>query len=271
MRHLGLMFLSFTLVANAQVADTSYWKHNGVGGVTVTQVSYTDWAQGGENALAWTASLEGKSIYAVESSIWTTNYNFAYGNTKLGSQGVRKTDDKIDMASEFKYIVGVDVNPYVAASFKTQFTKGYAYDALGVGTPISDFFDPAFLTQSAGAGYQPVPEVKTRIGVALREILTNTYTNYSGGEKTSVEGGMESVTELDARLEENLFFKSKLELFSPFRKMEEVVVRSDNTLIAKISQYFSTNLNVQIIHEKPISARTQVKQTLALGFSYVLF
>ena len=271
MRLFGLILLSFTMIANAQVADTSYWKHTGVAGITATQVSYTDWAQGGENALAWTTTLEGKSAYEVESYSWTSTYNFAYGNTKLGSQGVRKTDDKIDIASEFKYILGVYINPYIAATFKTQFTKGYAYDALGVGTPISDFFDPAFLTQSAGAGYQPMPEVKTRLGAALREIMTTTYTNYAGGEKTKVEGGLESVTEVDTRLEENLFFKAKLELFSAFKKMDEVVVRSDNTLTAKISQYFSTNLNVQFIHEKAISTRTQVKQTIALGFSYVLF
>lgn len=267
----GMLFL-YAIAAEAQpIADTSSWKHSVTAGVTATQVSYTDWAQGGENALAWTATLDGKSSLMPANYDWTTTYNIAYGNTKLGTQGVRKTDDKIDIASTFTYKVDVYVNPYVSATFKSQFSKGYNYDALGNATAISNYLDPGYFTQSAGAGYQPIPEVKTRLGAALREILTDKFTNYSGGDKTQVEGGLESVTEVDARLDDNLFFKAKLELFSAFKKMEEVIVRSDNTLTAKISKYFSTNINVQLIQERAVTPRTQVKQTIALGFSYVLF
>jgi hypothetical protein len=272
MKILSWMLLSCAVVANAQqAADTTGWKHSVVAGLTATQVSYKDWVQGGENMLAWTATLEGKSMDDLPNYVWTNTYNFAYGNTKLGTQGVRKTADKIDIASEFKYKLDAYVNPYVAALFQTQFTRGYTYDALGAATANSNFFDPAYIILSAGASYQPVPEVKTRIGAALREIVTNAYTQYSGGTKSQLEGGLESVTEVDARLYDNLFFKANLALFSPVRKMQEIVVRSDNTLIAKINKYFSTNINVQLIQERPISPRTQVRQSVALGFNYVLF
>ncbi len=252
------------------VPDTSAWKHSVVAGVTATQVSYTDWAQGGENALAWTTTLNGKSSYEPGSIVWSTNYNFAYGNTKLGTQGVRKTDDNIDISSTLTYKLDRYFNPYLAATFRTQFSKGFTYDAAGNGKAISDFFDPAFLTQSAGGGYQPIPQLKTRLGLALREILTNRYTQYSGGEKSQVDGGLQSVTELETSIDDNVVLKAKLEMFSAFKKMKEVIVRSDNTLTAKISKYFSTNINVQIIQERPITPRTQVKQTIALGFSYIL-
>lgn len=265
-----ILLCSFT--ANAQqIADTSNWKHSVVAGVTASQVSYTDWVQGGENALAWTATLEGKSFYELPTYVWTNTYSFAYGNTKLGTQGVRKTADKIDIASEYKYKFDQYVNPYIAASFKTQFTKGYSYDALGTATANSDYLDPAYLVLSAGAGYQPIPEVKTRIGAALREIMTTTFTQYSGGVKNQSDGGLESVTEVDAHLYDNLFFKAKLELFSAFKRIQEVVVRSDNTLTAKINKFFSANINVQLIQERAISPRTQVRESIELGFSYVLF
>ncbi len=272
MKTLACLVLAATALAQAQqIADTSAWKQSLVAGLTATQVSYTDWAQGGENALAWTATLDGKSSYLPAGYDWTTTYNLAYGNTKLGTQGVRKTDDKIDLASTLTYKIGVYINPYVAATFKSQFTKGYTYDALGNGTAISDFLDPAFITQSAGFGYQPVAEVKTRLGAALREIVTDRFTQYSGGHQSQVDGGLESVTEVDAKVDDNLLFKAKLELFSAFRQMDVIIVHSDNTLTAKISKYFSTILNVQFIQERPITPRTQVKQTIALGFSYVLF
>jgi hypothetical protein len=272
-----LLLLGVSLADSQPLADTSNWKHSVTAGITATQVSYTDWAQGGENALAWSTTLNGKSIYQQPLYLWTNTYSLAYGNTKLGTQGVRKTDDKIDIASEFKYLLGTFVNPYVAATFKTQFTTGYSYDNGGVGTPISNFFDPAYVTQSAGAGYQPIPEVKTRIGGALRETFAQEYSPVYTGKPISnsvtskVEGGLESVSEVDARLQDNLFLKAKLELFSAFENMQEVVVLSDNTLTAKINKYFSANLNVQLKHEKRVSPRTQIKQTIALGISYVLF
>ncbi len=37
------------------------WKHSVVSGLNLTQVSVKDWAQGGEDALAWTVRLYGLS------------------------------------------------------------------------------------------------------------------------------------------------------------------------------------------------------------------
>jgi hypothetical protein len=277
-----VLFLVFAVaVASAQFtppqppapapADTLGWNHKMIAGLTATQVSYTDWAQGGENALAWTVTFEGGSSLEAEASSWANSYKFAYGNTKLGAQGVRKTDDQISLESAYTLKLGTYVNPYVAATLKTQFTTGYTYAPDGSRTAISDFFDPAFLTQSAGVAYQPVPEVKTRLGAALREILTSNFTNYSNGKKTETDGGVESVTEIDTPIWDNVVLKAKLEMFAPFRRFSEVVVRSDNTLAAKINKYLSAGFNVQLIQERRISARTQVKQSIALSLSYVLF
>ena len=118
--------------------------------------------------------------------------------------------------------------------------------------------------------------MKTRLGLALREILTSHYPLYADDpktpaiEKTSVRGGLESVTEVEWHLDQNLMFSSKLELFSAFKTMDEVVVRNDNTLAAKVNKYVTVLLNVQLINEKPISPRTQVKEALAIGVSYNL-
>jgi hypothetical protein len=49
-----------------------------------------------------------------------------------------------------------------------------------------------------------------------------------------------------------------------------MTIRSDNTLSAKVNKYLSVNLDVQLINDPSVQARTQVKQTLALGFSYSL-
>lgn len=274
----------FVTLASAQeqqapptTEPTAPWKHSMVAGLTLTQVSYTDWAAGGENALSWTFSADGKSAYDLEVLNWANAYSFAFGQTRLGDKGFRKTDDKIDMESILTYKLGTLINPYAAITLKTQFAKGFIYNAAGDRTQVSAFFDPGYITQSAGAGYQPMKEVKTRLGLALREIFTQDFNQYADDpsttdiEKTRVEGGIESVTDVEWQLEENLLFTTKLELFSPIKTLDEVIVRSNSNLTAKVNRYITAILNVQFINEKRVTPKTQVKETLALGLSYTVF
>jgi len=271
----GLLYLN----ASAQQADTvevkKTWIHNLVGGLNLTQVSFNDnWAQGGENALAYALSVIGKSANDLPKTNWTTSYKFAFGQTKLGDQGVRKTDDKIDLESNVTYKAGAYLNPYIAATLKTQFASGFDYAAKPQ-TQVSNFFDPAYLTQSVGLAYQPIPQIKTRLGAALREVITSEFNTYADDpktlavEKTKVEGGLESVTEVSWQLQSNLLFSGKLELFDAFRNFDIIIMRSDNTLAAKISKYVTVNFNVQLIKEPPVRrGKIQAKETLAIGLSY---
>jgi len=247
------------------------WGHSAVAGLTLTQIAFTDWTQGGENSLAWTTSLEGKSTDDEPTINWVNTYKFAFGQARLGDQGLRKTDDKIDLASVLTYKLGNLINPYFAATLMTQFTRGYKYESSGNSISVSNFFDPGYLRQSVGVGYQPMPEVKTRLGVALREIVTSEFTAiYAKDAATRVAGGLESVTEVNWNLAENILFTSKLELFDPFKKLDQVIMRNDNTLALKVNKYITTVLNVQLVNEAPVSPRTQVKEVIAIGLSYTL-
>jgi len=252
------------------------WKHNVVAGLTLTQVSFTDWAQGGDNALGYATTLDGKSVQDLEKTNWATTYKFAFGQTRLGDQGLRKTDDKIDLETILTYKVGEYVNPYGAATFKSQFAKGFSYDAANNETAVSQFLDPGYLTQSVGVGYQPLPEVKTRFGVGMREILTTNFNSYADDpataeiEKSRADGVLESVTDVEWKMDDNILFKAKLELFAPLKTLDRIVVRNDYSLVSKVSKFISVLLSVSLINEPDINPRTQVKETLALGLSYTL-
>jgi hypothetical protein len=250
------------------------WKHTSVGTLTLTQVAFTDWTQGGENALSWALGLDGKSVLEREQTSWSTSYKFGFGQARLGDQGIRKTDDQINLETMLTYKMGGQWNPYGAATLKTQFAKGFKYEANGTTTAVSQIFDPAYLTQSVGVVYQPFPEFKTRLGVGLREILTSAFPIYADDpstveiEKTQVNGGLESVTELSLKIDENVTFGSKLEMFSTFKKPDEIIVRCDNILAAKVSKYITAMLTVQLLNERSASPRTQIKEVLGIGFSY---
>ncbi|MBP6672523.1 MAG: DUF3078 domain-containing protein [Bacteroidetes bacterium] len=281
MKSFFVLLLSFPLLLSAQTdstAEQSNWKHTLIAGLTLTQVTFTDWAQGGENALAYTLGIDGKSVQDLTATNWSNSYKFAYGQTKLGSKGLRKTDDKIELESVLTYKLGTHVNPYASATFKSQFDDGYKYDDVAnTKTKISSALDPMYLTQAVGIGYQPVAEVKTRLGAALREVFDKNRFGYSDDGKTTpeieaskVEGGLESVTDIEIKIEENTLFTAKLEMFAPFNNIDVVVVRSDNTLSSKVSKYISLVFNVQLINDRSVTAKTQIKEGLALGISYAL-
>lgn len=253
------------------------WKHGVAAGVTLTQIAFKDWAQGGENALSYAVSVNGKSNREDKSTTWSNTYKFGFGQARLGSQGLRKTDDKIDLESVLSFKINAPIDPYASLTLKTQFATGYLHDAAtGTRTAVSKFFDPAYLTQTVGFRYQPVPQVKTRLGAGLREVVTSTYRTYADDpataeiEKIKVDGGLESVTNIDFEIDENLLFTGKLELFSAFRALDEVIVRSDNSITAKVGKFVSVILNVQIINDTRATPLTQIKETLSLGFIYTL-
>jgi hypothetical protein len=255
------------------------WRHSVVSALTVTQISFKDWAQGGENALSWTARLDGKSTLDDTAFTLGNSYKMVYGQAKIGQTKSRKTEDRIEFESVLTYKMGTYVNPYVGATLKTQFSTGVTVDAAGVETPVSKFFDPGYLTQSAGVGYQPLKEIKTRFGVALREIATSTYWTYANDPKTPpqdrvtirVDGGFESVTDVELKIDDNVLFRSKLELFAPIRKPSDATLRMDNALTATINKYMVVILNVMLINDERASTRLQVKEMLSLGLSYTLF
>jgi hypothetical protein len=274
-----LICLAFSPVVHAQ-GDTSApvygWKHTLVSGLTLTQIAYTDWAQGGDNALAYAMGIEGKAVSEELRTNWATSYKFAFGQARLGGKGLRKTEDKIDLESVLTYKLGTNINPYTAATFKSQFTEGFKYDDTSR-VRVSHFLDPAYMTQSVGVGYQPVIEFKTRLGLALRETFADRFAAvYSDDPSTpeietvKIEGGLESVSELESKFAEDMLLKSKLELFAPFKALDVIVVRMDNTLVASVNEFINVQLNVQLINERSITPRTQIKETLALGITYTL-
>ncbi|MBD3181793.1 DUF3078 domain-containing protein [Candidatus Poribacteria bacterium] len=249
--------------------------HSIVAGLSLSQVAFQDWAKGGENSVAWTTTLDGKSTYDPEKINWANTYKFAFGQTKLGSDDFRKTDDNIDLESVFTYKTGFYINPYAAATLKTQFLKGYEYDDEGEKTAVSKFFDPAYLTQSAGVGYEPIKQVKTRLGAAVREIITGEFNSYSDDPETEdieeirFDAGFESVTEGEWNLRQNVILKSKLEIFVALTEPRDAAIRSDSTLAIKVSKNVNVNLNVLIVKDETLSEKTQIKESLAVGFSYI--
>ena len=252
------------------------WNLALISGLNLTQISYKNWTQGGEDAFAYTASANGNALHRSELTQWSNFLKLGFGQSKLGSGDVRKTDDEIYFESLFIYMLGTHINPYGSFTFRTQFAPGYSYLTDTTRLQVSAFFDPAYMTQSVGVAWQPAPILTTRLGVGAREVITSRFNQYADDpatleiEKTRIQGGFESVSSLAWEFAENMVLTSRLELFAPFKTLDQIIVRSDNLIAMKVNTYVTANFNVVLINDVNISARTQVKEALSIGFSYTI-
>jgi hypothetical protein len=263
--------------AEADTMKLEGWKLNAVVGAGLSQAAFSNWAQGGENAFAYSLSgLVNGTLYG-ERSRWSNTLSLRYGQAKLGDDESKKTDDEIYFESIFIYRVWNPFHPYAAATLRTQFAPGYDYPDNTPRVQVSKFFDPAYLTQSVGLIYEPSAIFTSRLGVAMREVFTSDYPQYADKaetlneiETTRTELGAEWVSTLNYEFLSNMVYASRLELFAPFEAFDRVVVRWDNVVSGKINEWFSVNLGVQLLNDVNVTPRTQVKQTLTLGVSYQL-
>lgn len=243
-------------------------------GINISQISFKDWAQGGENSINWT--LFGNFSVTTKSQLWTTknSLKFAYGRIKVGENSFRTNENEFFIESIISKNAGWAVDPFFSNTIRSPITTGYSYKGK---TPerIADFFDPGYVTQTFGFTYDKVKGLKTRLGIAFQEVFTNRQRKFTDNPETKdrieafkLETGIESVSNADFKVMENISYKATLRLFSRFEKMKYWDVRWDNTIIAKVNDFVNVNLNVLIVYERKQTLRTQIKEALQLGIVY---
>lgn len=250
------------------------WQKEIVGGVNLTQSSFDNWTQGGENSFAWQLNLNFKFVNDQEKHNWANSGKLSYGSTKTGSQEARKSIDEIKLETVYTYKMGKYLNPFVAGTGETQFAPGYNY-GTDPETQVSALFDPAYFRESIGFGYKPNATIQTRLGGAMKQTITSEYPQpYADDpktteiEKTKNEIGIESVTDLNWKITDTTLLTSKLELFSTLGALDETDVKWDNVFTTKISKYFNVNFNFKLFYDKDISPKRQIKQAIAFGLTY---
>jgi hypothetical protein len=257
-------------------ATASNWYPEASVGINVSQISLSNWTQGGESSLTWTLIGTNGFRYLGEEWTFRNNVRAVYGRTKLGSQDFRTNDNEIFLETVLSKKISWEVDPYFSNTVRTSITRGYNYKV----TPyqeIADFFDPGYVTQGLGFTYDKVAGFKTRLGFAVKETFTRNHRNYSDDtsttyqEKFKIETGLESATNIDYEVLDDFFVKSALRLFTRYENLDTWDVRWDNAFIAKINEFINVNLTTLVIYEKKQSLKTQLKQSLQLGLTYKIF
>ncbi len=272
-------FIILTTVLTAQEdAQPEPWKYELTGNLNISQVSLSNWMEGGENIWGWQINLAGKATQEKEPFKWRNAGIINFGKSKIGSAESRKAIDEIRFETVYTRKLGLPVNPYAAATGRTQFAKGYSYTDT-TKTEISAFMDPGYFTQSVGMGYMWKEAFSTRLGASLKESIASKHAiRYTNNPKTTddvekirVDFGLESVTDLNLSFSDNLLLTSQLILFTDFSAFNAIDVDWDNKMTAAISKYLNVNFAFRLFYDRDIHVKRQIKQALAVGLTYNFF
>lgn len=272
--------------ATAQEADTlalPQWTIDLAGKLGGSQAGYRNWTEGGINSLAANAQLTGN--FERLSPEWRQTYEsrFAIGIVRQDTLDVRKAEDVLRLKSQVSYRGDGGVkrfSPTVAAGLRTQFAPGLSYDKNpfdeGGTLPVkvSDTFSPATLTQSMGLAYTSDWGFGQRLGIGAKETVVlierlRTLYGLERSEAVRFQLGVESHTEVDREVFQNVRLKSSLGLFAAFNQEELPDMLWENTVVMQVNRWLSADLEVVALFDRDISDDLQLKEVFSIALSVV--
>jgi hypothetical protein len=253
------------------------WDNQLIAYLNLNQASFDNWSAGGENTMGWQTGANGIFTNYAPKREWVNTLRLAYGMQKIGDEEARKSIDEIRLGTVYNYIAKYHIDPYVALKFESQFAKGYEYSDSDK-TEISNFMDPGYFTESAGIGRKLFGGIlRSRLGVAFKQTVTDKYpAPYADDpetdkiEKVRSEIGAEWVTGVDWLISEALRYISLVDVFSDMKASNEIDVRWDNLLAAKVASFVTVSLDFRLFYDRDLSTRRQLSQSLAIGLTYTL-
>jgi Protein of unknown function (DUF3078) len=272
-----IFFVLFTssFVFSKPSDSTSYrWIPSLVGGLNFSQIAFSNWTKGGENSMTWALNADFRMKYNNEIISFKTKLKSIYGRTKLNGNNFKTNENEIYLDQVISYHANWKVDPFFSNSIQTQLTTGFDYKNEP-SVKVSDFFDPAMITQSLGFTYDKLATVQTRLGLALQHTITNKYRKYSDDNETPLkreaykfETGFESVTNTKINIDKNIVAESSLRLFTRFEEIDVWDVRLDSKWIAKVNSWLNVSFKYNFIFKKSESPTAQMKESWQMGVTY---
>jgi hypothetical protein len=282
----------FACAINVSAQETKpdslkYWKVGGNTSFTFNQVSFTNWAAGGEESAAGTFLFKSHFNYKKDKHAWDNDFDFGYGLSKQGTYKTSKTEDKIQLSSKYGYMASKYWYYTALVDFKTQIAKGYKDPKLQ-DVVISDWMTPGYLTSSLGMDFKRSENFSVYISPLTSKMtfVSNDSLSSAGaygvepGESMRSEfGGFAKVVFKKANLVKNVDFFSKVDFFSNYaNNPQNIDVNWETIFNMKVNNYLTAMLSFNVLFDDDVKyvdnnggihgARTQLKQMFGFGLAY---
>ncbi|MDX2361193.1 MAG: DUF3078 domain-containing protein [Crocinitomicaceae bacterium] len=304
---LAITLIGWSIVYG-QEADTTApdpnWKLSATYGVNGTQSAFVNWSAGGRNNISFLGYIEGSANYLKDKIKWDNDLGLALGGllyVGVGSSsagGVQKTDDRIDIATNFGFEMKEHWYVSFVGGFRTQFMDGFNFP--NDSTRVSKWMAPGYVNLALGVDFSPsenfsvyLSPVAGKLTFVQDQGLANSGAfgvdpaefDPSGallelGNQFRGEFGAYFKLKYTATLAKNIEMKSKIELFSNYIvKPENIDVNAEVIFNFKVNNWFSASLNWNLIYDHDImitdnqgniGPRTQFKSVLGIGIAYTM-
>jgi len=295
---------TFCVAGNSPETDsTKVWTYGTTLALNFSQVSFVNWAAGGESSISATSMLKLNANYIDSTQVWKNNFDISYGVIRQGDIGkVAKSDDRFELNSSYGLSAFKKWYYNMSFNLKSQIAKGY--NSPLDSRVISDFLAPAYITLSIGMSrtnkkrsldFQLLP-LSGKITYVNNQALADS--GAFGLERAVFEDGLMTSHALRMRTEfggsikfqykdeilENVTLQSKACFFSNYKeKATSIDVDWELLLLMKINKYLTANINSHIIYDEDVDIaidkdgdgefessgpRTQFKELFGLGLSY---
>lgn len=284
------LFATIALSSAHAQGDTipSNWKLKAIYGLNGTQSSFVNWNAGGRNNIALLGYVAASAKYEKGKIKWDNDLGAALGGMQFLDQSagnqLQKTDDRLEIASNFGYKLKDYWFLSMLGSFRTQFIEGFDANLARTST----FMAPGYLNLSLGIDYTPNDNFSAFLSpVASKMTFVNDPAlsaagsfGVPAGETFRGEFGAHFRMKYDRELFTNVQMKSKLELFSNYiENPQNIDVNAELAFFFKVNSWLSTSLQWNLIYDDDIritdangntGPRTQFKSVLSLGISYTM-
>lgn len=292
-RHLSLFIIGLFVVslgklsAQQHISKDSVWTTNGNIGVQFTQVSLTNWAAGGNNAVAFDAQGMFQANMKKGRHIWNTRIELAYGLNKNKGDGTQKTNDKIYFNTNYGYELVKHLYFSTLLNYQSQFTKGYDY-SVSRDVIVSEFMSPGYLIIGPGLSWIPnkyftatLSPISWRGTFVLNDSLSNAGAyGVTPGKKLFSEWGANLKIEGKYEFLKNMTIYSRADFYSNYaHKPQNIDVNWEVQLNMRINKWFSTTLTTNLVYDDDIKIpqangtsgpRVQFKEVLGVGVQFTL-
>lgn len=258
--------------------STKAWSIEGQNTLMLNQAAFSNWVAGGANNLGWIAGVNYNFTYEKGKDLWENIVILGYGQNNTQGTGVRKTQDIINLSTNYGREIGNHWYVSAGTGLLTQFAPGYANANDPTSTKISNFMSPGYLNLGAGFTYKPndnftmtLRPANARWTFVLDKDLqtAGTYGLKNNGDSSVFQFGFLGTAIYKIKLMENIELINTASVFSNYLDHPDRLVLSyGGVLNMKINKYISSVITLDLLYDHNQITRTQVKQTLGVGLAY---
>ncbi len=265
----------------AKVSYTAkHWSINGQNTLMLNQAAFSNWVGGGANNIGWIAGVNYNITYQKNDDLWENIIILGYGQNNTKGIGTRKTQDGINLSTNYGRRISKNWYASAGASLLTQFAAGYEDGNNPDAAKISNFMAPGYLNVGAGFTYRPndnftltLRPANARWTFVLDKDLQKEglYGLKHDGDSSLFQFGFLGTAQYKLQIMENISLVNSASVFSNYLDHPERLVLSyGGVLNMKINQYVSSVITLDLLYDHNQIRKTQLKQTLGVGFAYNL-